>query len=142
MPRGLLSLLQALATKGGIPMPTPNDRGPRRPRTNTSYHMEGDWAVPDREQAAPPPQRRTPTQEQRRAAARSRRELRRRRRRLAFAGTVCGILVLSGVITAVLPKSAKGEPETPAATAEPSSTRLVAPVPYGGAGESSAAALP
>ena len=86
-------------------MPTPNDRGPRRPRTNTSYHMEGDWAVPDREQAAPPPQRRTPTQEQRRAAARSRRELRRRRRRLAFAGTVCGILVLSGVITAVLPKS-------------------------------------
>lgn len=121
-------------------MPTPNDRGPRRPRTNTSYHMEGDWAVPDREQAAPPPQRRTPTQEQRRAAARSRRELRRRRRRLAFAGTVCGILVLSGVITAVLPKSAKGEPETPAATAEPSSTRLVAPVPYGGAGESSAAA--
>lgn len=121
-------------------MPTPNDRGPRRPRTNTSYHMEGDWAVPDREQAAPPPQRRTPTQEQRRAAARSRRELRRRRRRLAFAGTVCGILVLSGVITAVLPKSAKGEPETTAATAEPSSTRLVAPVPYGGAGESSAAA--
>lgn len=121
-------------------MPTPNDRGPRRPRTNTSYHMEGDWAVPDREQAAPPPQRRTPTQEQRRAAARSRRELRRRRRRLAFAGTVCGVLVLSGVITAVLPKSAKGEPETPAATAEPSSTRLVAPVPYGGAGESSAAA--
>ena len=94
-------------------MPTPNDRGPRRPRTNTSYHMEGDWAVPDREQAAPPPQRRTPTQEQRRAAARRRRELRRRRRRLAFAGTVCGILVLSGVITAVLPKSAKGEPETP-----------------------------
>lgn len=53
---------------------------------------------------------------------------------------MCGILVLSGVITAVLPKSAKGEPETPAATAEPSSTRLVAPVPYGGAGESSAAA--
>lgn len=121
-------------------MPTPNDRGPRRPRTNTSYHMEGDWAVPDREQAAPPTQRRTPTQEQRRAAARSRREQRRRRRRLAFAGTVCGILVLSGVITAVLPKSAKGEPEVPAATAEPSSTRLVAPVPYGGAGESSAAA--
>ena len=99
-------------------MPTPNDRGPRRPRTNTSYHMEGDWAVPDREQAAPPQQRRTPTQEQRRAAARSRRELRRRRRRLAFAGTVCGILVLSGVITAVLPKSAKGEPETPAAGQE------------------------
>ncbi len=51
---------KSLATKGGIPMPTPNDRGPRRPRTNTSYHMEGDWAVPDREQAAPPPQRRTP----------------------------------------------------------------------------------
>ena len=51
-----------------------------------------------------------------------------------------GKLRLKGNWVEVLPKSAKGEPETPAATAEPSSTRLVAPVPYGGAGESSAAA--
>ena len=112
-------------------MPTPNDRGPRRPRTNTSYHMEGDWAVPDREQAAPPQQRRTPTQEQRRAAAR-RREQRRLRRQLAVVGTVGGILVLSGIITVLLPKSAKGEAEIPIATPETSATRLVAPVPYGG----------
>ena len=50
-------------------MPTPNDRGPHRPRTNIQYHVENGWAVPDQPQ---PPPRRTPTQEQRRAAARRR----------------------------------------------------------------------
>ena len=38
-------------------MPTPNDRGPHRPRTNIQYHMENGWAVPDqrsRRRAAPP----------------------------------------------------------------------------------------
>ena len=49
-------------------MPTPNDRGPHRPRTNIQYHVENGWVVPDQ----PPPPRRTPTQEQRRAAARQR----------------------------------------------------------------------
>ena len=114
-------------------MPTPNPREPRRPRTDTEdkYTMQGDWAVPNAPQT-PPPQRRTPTQEQRRAAARRRREIRRRRRQLALAGTVGGILVLSGIITVLLPKSVKGEAETPAATADPSGTRLVAPVPYAG----------
>ena len=34
-------------------MPTPNDRGPQRPRTNLQYHVENGWAVPDR-RAAPP----------------------------------------------------------------------------------------
>ena len=91
--------------------------------------MQGDWAVPNAPQT-PPPQRRTPTQEQRRAAARRRREIRRRRRQLALAGTVGGILVLSGIITVLLPKSVTGEAEAPAATADPNGTRLVAPVPY------------
>lgn len=113
-------------------MPTPNPRDPRRVRRDTEqkYHMEGDWAVPNAPQT-PPPQRRTPTQEQRRAAARRRREARRRRRQLALAGTVGGILVLSGIITVLLPKSAKGEAEAPPA-ADPAGTRLVAPVPYAG----------
>ena len=114
-------------------MPTPQERGPRRPRPemDRKYRMEGDWAVPN-QRPAPPPQRRTPTQEQRRAAARRRREQRRHRRQLAMVGTVGGILVLSGIITVLLPKSAKGEAEVPIATPETSATRLVAPVPYGG----------
>ena len=40
-------------------MPTPNDRGPHRPRTNIQYHVENGWAVPDQ----PQPPRRTSTQE-------------------------------------------------------------------------------
>ena len=84
-----------------------------------------------------PPQRRAPTQEQRRAAARRRREIRRRRRRLAVLGTVGGVLVLSGIITVLLPKSMKGETEAaPLPTADPAGTRLVAPLPYAGAGDS------
>ena len=45
-------------------MPTPQERGPRRPRPemDRKYRMEGDWAVPN-QRPAPPPQRRTPTQE-------------------------------------------------------------------------------
>ena len=78
-------------------MPTPNDRGPHRPRTNIQYHVENGWAVPDQ----PPPPRRTSTQEQRRAAARRARAKRRRLRQLALIGTACGILVVSGVITAL-----------------------------------------
>ena len=50
-------------------MPTPNDRGPHRPRTNIQYHVENGWVVPDQPQTPP---RRTPMQEQRRAAARRR----------------------------------------------------------------------
>ena len=34
-------------------MPTPNDRGPHRPRTNIQYHVENGWVVPDQPQ--PPP---------------------------------------------------------------------------------------
>ena len=28
-------------------MPTQDDRGPQRPRTNLQYHVENGWAVPD-----------------------------------------------------------------------------------------------
>lgn len=84
-------------------MPTPNDRRPHRPRTNIQYHVENGWVVPDQPQTPP---RRTSTQEQRRAAARRARAKRRRLRQLALIGTACGILVVSGVITALLP--AKG----------------------------------
>ena len=120
-------------------MPTPQNREPgRRPRNPDTerYTMQGDWAVPNQHLTAPP-QRRAPTQEQRRAAARRRREIRRRRRRLAVLGTVGGVLVLSGIITVLLPKSMKGETEaTPLPTADPAGTRLVAPLPYAGAGDS------
>ena len=40
-------------------MPTQNDRGPHRPRTNIQYHVENGWAVPDQPQTPP---RRTSTQ--------------------------------------------------------------------------------
>lgn len=120
-------------------MPTPQNREPgRRPRNPDTerYTMQGDWAVPNQHSTAPP-QRHAPTQEQRRAAARRRREIRRRRRRLAVLGTVGGVLVLSGIITVLLPKSMKGETEAaPLPTADPTGTRLVAPLPYAGAGDS------
>lgn len=120
-------------------MPTPQNREPgRRPRNPDTerYTMQGDWAVPNQHPTAPP-QRRALTQEQRRAAARRRREIRRRRRRLAVLGTVGGVLVLSGIITVLLPKSMKGETEAaPLPTADPAGTRLVAPLPYAGAGDS------
>ena len=90
-------------------MPTPNDRGPHRPRTNIQYHVENGWVVPDQPQTPP---RRTSTQEQRRAAARRARAKRRRRRQLALIGTACGILVVSGVITALLPAKGAGAPLT------------------------------
>ena len=39
-----------ILTKGGCAMPTPNDRGPHRPRTNIQYHVENGWVVPDQPQ--------------------------------------------------------------------------------------------
>ena len=115
-------------------MPTPNDRGPQRPRTNLQYHVENGWAVPDQPQTPP---RRTSTQEQRRAAARRARAKRRRLRQLALIGTACGILVVSGVITALLP--AKGA-DAPLTSDAPANTRLVAPVPYAGSNGSAGTA--
>ena len=88
-----------------------------------STMWENGWVVPDQPQTPP---RRTSTQEQRRAAARRARAKRRRLRQLALIGTACGILVVSGVITALLP--AKGADAPPTSDA-PANTRLVAPCP-------------
>ena len=83
------------------------------------------------------PTSRTSTQEQRRAAARRARAKRRRLRQLALIGTACGILVVSGVITALLP--AKGA-DAPLTSDAPANTRLVAPVPYAGSNGSTGTA--
>ena len=88
-------------------MPAPQE--PRSPRPETEYTWQGDWARPTPPPEQPP--RPAPTDRQRRQAARRRREMRRRRRRAAFLGTAAGILVLSGIITLILPKSVKGETE-------------------------------
>ena len=104
-------------------MPAPQE--PRSPRPETEYTWQGDWARPTPPPEQPP--RPAPTDRQRRQAA--------RRRRAAFLGTAAGILVLSGIITLILPKSVKGEtePEAPAVTG---TTQLVAPLPYAGTNSS------
>ena len=112
-------------------MPAPQE--PRSPRPETEYTWQGDWARPTPPPEQPP--RPAPTDRQRRQAARRRREMRRRRRRAAFLGTAAGILVLSGIITLILPKSVKGEtePEAPVVTG---TTQLVAPLPDAGTNSS------
>ena len=124
-------------------MPMANPQRPdwnrsRRSQPQSEYNWQDGWARPDAPQR-PDPQRasrRGPlTPEQQRAAARRARERRRRRRRTFFAGTVGGILLLSGIITLLLPRSVTGEPE-PAEETPTGSTQLVAPLPYGGSGSS------
>ena len=122
-------------------MPTPQRPGPdrsRRPRPENQYNWQDGWAQPQ-----PHRTRRGPlTPEQQRAIARRARERRRRRRRTLLVGTAGGILILSGIITALLPKSVTGEaPE--AESVATGSAQLVAPLPYGGssdAGDASASA--
>ena len=129
-------------------MPNPQNRRPDperrpRPRPEMEYTWQGEWATP----VAPPRQsnsprdpegrRPRPTQEQRRAAARRARARRRKRRQLMVVGTAAGILLVSAVVTALLPKSAKGETEVPVATPVPGAAQLVAPLPYAGQGDTS-----
>lgn len=115
-------------------MPTPNDRGPHRPRTNIQYHVENGWAVPDQPADAAAPHLHAGAAPRRRRRARAKR---RRLRQLALIGTACGILVVSGVITALLP--AKGA-DAPLTSDAPANTRLVAPVPYAGSSGSAGTA--
>ena len=122
-------------------MPTPQRPGPdrsRRSRPENQYNWQDGWAQPQ-----PPRTRRGPlTPEQQRAIARRARERRRRRRRTLLVGTAGGILILSGIITALLPKSMTGEAPAAESTAT-GSTQLVAPLPYGGSsdtGDASASA--
>lgn len=130
-------------------MPNPQRPGPDRYRQNrpeTEYTWQEGWARPE-----PPrrpdgqPNRRPPlTPEQQRALARRARERRRRRRRTFVGGTVGGILVLSAIITLLLPRSVTGEPE-PMEQLPTGTAQLVAPLPYGGepqqGGETTAAAV-
>lgn len=122
-------------------MPTPQRPGPdrsRRSRPENQYNWQDGWAQPQ-----PPRTRRAPlTPEQQRAIARRARERRRRRRRTLLVGTAGGILILSGIITALLPKSVTGEAPEAESTVT-GSAQLVAPLPYGGssdAGDASASA--
>lgn len=119
-------------------MPTPRRPGQdrfQRPRTGNEYNWQDGWAHPEPHRA-----RRAPlTPEQQRAAARRAREFRRRRRRTLVVGTAAAILVLSGIITAFLPKSVTGEQTTVQST-QTGTTQLVAPVPYGGSQDTGAAA--
>ena len=119
-------------------MPTPQRPRPdrsRRTRPQNQYDWQEGWARPEPRPAAAQPRRRPPlTPEQQRAAARRARERRRRRRRTLALGTMGGILLLSGIITILLPKSVTGK-QTPAESAQTGSAQLVAPLPYGGSGE-------
>ena len=117
-------------------MPTPqrpDRRSSRRPHLEQDFQWKEGWAQPQ-----PPRTRRGPlTPEQQRAAARRARERRRRRRRTLVVGTIGGILLLSGIITLLLPKSVTGE--APVAESTPTgSTQLVAPLPYGGSTDTAA----
>ena len=118
-------------------MPTPQRPGTdrsRQSRMQNEYTWQGGWAHPEspRPSGGQPGGRAPLTPQQQRALARRRRERRRRRRRTLAIGTAGGILVLSGIITLLLPKSVT-QGETPAESTATGSTQLVAPLPYGGA---------
>ncbi len=131
-------------------MPNPQRPGSDRYRQNrpqNDYTWQEGWARPEppRRPAGQPNRRPPLTPEQQRALARRARERRRRRRRTFALGTAGGILLLSAVITLLLPRSVTGEP-APVEQPETGTAQLVAPLPYGGAdqaegGGSSAATL-
>lgn len=120
-------------------MPTPQRPGSdrfRQDRPENDYTWQEGWARPEPRRTGGPGNRRPPlTPEQQRALARRARERRRRRRRTFVGATVGGILLLSAVITLLLPRSVTGEPE-PVEQPEAGTSKLVAPLPYGGAGQS------
>lgn len=114
-----------------------------RPAQYDPSGLEEDWVraedyTPPRRTASPgngaprPPRRRSdPAREQ---AARQRR---RAQRRLILLATVAGILVVSGVVTLVLPESVTTPPSQIASPETALADRLVAPLPYGGGDGSS-----
>lgn len=118
-------------------MPNPQRPGSDRYRQNrpqNDYTWQEGWARPElpRRPAGQPNRRPPLTPEQQRALARRARERRRRRRRTFALGTAGGILLLSAVITLLLPRSVTGEP-APVEQPETGTAQLVAPLPYGGA---------
>ncbi len=127
-------------------MPTPQRPGSdrsRQSRMQNEYTWQGGWAHPEapRQYGGQPGGRAPLTPEQQRALARRRRERRRRRRRTLIVGTAGGILVISGIITLLLPKSVT-EGTAPAESVTTGSTQLVAPLPYGGSGQNTTDAAP
>lgn len=117
-----------------------------RPARYDPDGLEEDWVRADeytmpRTQPQPsrtppqPPRRRTNT-----ARQQSARERRRAQRRLLALGTVAGILVVSGIVTLVLPDSVTTPPSQVASPETALATRLVAPLPYGGGDGSESAA--
>lgn len=68
------------------------------------------------------------------------RRRRRAQRRLLALGTVVGILVVSGIVTLVLPESVTTPPSQIASPETALANRLVAPLPYGGGDGSTTAA--
>lgn len=114
-----------------------------RPAQYDPSGLEEDWVraedyTPPHRSPAPepgtprPPRRRSdPAREQ---AARQRR---RAQRRLILLATVAGILVVSGVVTLVLPESVTTPPSQIASPETALADRLVAPLPYGGGDGSS-----
>lgn len=88
------------------------------------------WVRPDpyRRPAAPPPV----DEARARARARAARGRRRARRRLLALWTVVGLLVVSGVVTLVLPESVTTPPSAVATAETALANRLVAPLPYAG----------
>lgn len=97
-----------------------------------------EWVQP----APQRPSRPQPTPQQQRAAARRVRERRRRQRRNLLLTTAAGILVLSGVITLLLPESSKTDPINSVPLDKPAvSTQVVAPLPYGGGDGTAAQAV-
>lgn len=116
-----------------------------RPAQYDPNGLEEDWVraeeyVPPR---SPEPEyhKETYTRQPRRrpdpARQQAARQRRRAQRRMLLVCTVAGILVVSGVVTLVLPESAKTPPSQMASPETALADRLVAPLPYGGGDGSS-----
>lgn len=93
--------------------------------------QEDRWGMPPPRPEPPKRPQRTPAQQ---LAARKRREaLRRKQQRRLLVGTAAGLLLAAGVITLLLPASAKTDPITSVPLDKPAvDSALVAPLPYGG----------
>ena len=112
--------------------PRPNGKGVRPARYDPNA-LEDDWVRPEAyTPPAPSPETPPPPRRPAGGAARQQRQRRRARQRLLLLATAAGILVVSGIVTLVLPEGA-GTPNN-AATGETAAlaARLVAPLPYGG----------
>lgn len=116
--------------------PGPGGEGGRRARYDPDALGEG-WVRPD-PYRRPAPQGQGPGADAARARARARaaRDRRRARRRLLVLLTVAGLLVVSGIVTLVLPESVTTPPSAVATAETALANRLVAPLPYAG-GETS-----